>query len=112
MEDLARVSFKRAPLYIGVDDGRSKVSLFLLAWAARCRDVNSLVDHLFRIPFVSISYLYMIFVICISVDLGMVMIGAGHSGGAGARVLCGLEYPAFPPPFYFFKEKREEKGMR
>jgi len=27
VEDLARVSFKRAPLYIGVDDGRSKATV-------------------------------------------------------------------------------------
>lgn len=29
MEDLARVSFKKAPLYIGVDDGRTKVLVTL-----------------------------------------------------------------------------------
>lgn len=27
VEDLARVSFKKAPLYIGVDDGRSKATV-------------------------------------------------------------------------------------
>jgi hypothetical protein len=29
VEDLARVSFKKAPLYIGVDDGRTKVLVTL-----------------------------------------------------------------------------------
>jgi ATP-dependent RNA helicase DDX18/HAS1 len=27
VEDLARVSFKKAPLYVGVDDGRSKATV-------------------------------------------------------------------------------------
>jgi len=35
VEDLARVSFKKAPLYIGVDDGRTKVLVTLPEYATR-----------------------------------------------------------------------------
>jgi ATP-dependent RNA helicase DDX18/HAS1 len=35
VEDLARVSFKKAPLYIGVDDGRTKVLVTLPEHATR-----------------------------------------------------------------------------